>query len=99
MKFTQYGYTEKKIQVREMSMGAIILTAGEALAKIGKMDMEIRIVDCTAGTIERWCGIEGMMVHGFAADYRVNVYDMCIMHDNKDNFDYMKVVISDDVEG
>lgn len=98
MKFRQYGYTEKKIEVREMSMGSIVLTACQALVKAAKMDMEIRIVDCTAGEVDCWAGVEGIMKHDWPADYRVNVYAMCVMHDNKENYDYMKIVISDDVE-
>lgn len=98
MKFSQYGYTEKKIKTREMSMGAIILTASQALIKADKMDMEIRIVDCSAGIIERWDGIKGIMKHDWAADYRVNVYDMCVVHNNKENVDYLKIIISDDAE-
>lgn len=98
MKFTQYGYTEKNIEVREMSMGAIVLTACHALVNAEKADMEIRIIDCTEGTVERWAGIEGIMKPDWCADYRVNVYSMCVMHDNKDDYDYMKIIISDDVE-
>ena len=96
MKFRQYGYTEKKIKVREMSMGAIILTASQALSKAGKMDMEIRIIDCSVGTVDKWAGVSGIMKHDWNADYRLNVYDMCVMHG--DDYDYLKVVISDDVE-
>lgn len=98
MKFRQYGYTEKNIKVREMSMGAIILTAGHALVKIDDPDMEIRIVDCATGTVDRWAGIKGLMMHDWPADYKVNVYDMCVMHDNEENFNYMKIIISDDIE-
>ena len=98
MKFKQYGYTENKIEVREMSMGAIVLTACHALVKADKADMEIRIVDCFMGTVERWAGVEGIMKQDWAADYIVNVYDMCVMHDNVENYDYMKIIISDDVE-
>ena len=98
MKCRQYGYKEKKIEVREMSMGSIVLTACQALVKADRTDMEIRIIDCTEGYVDRWAGVEGIMKHDWCADYRVNVYDMCVMHDNKENYDYMKIVISDDVE-
>lgn len=98
MKFRQYGYTEKKIEVREMSMGSIVLTAGQALVNAGMTDIEIRIIDCTSGDVDKWAGVKGIMRHDWCADYRVNVYSMCIMHDNKENYDYMKIVISDDIE-
>ena len=98
MKFRQYGYAEKKIEVREMSMGSIVLTACQALVKAERTNMEIRIIDCAVGDVDRWAGIEGIMKHDWCADYRVNVYDMCVTHDNKENYDYMKIVISDDVE-
>ena len=57
MKFRQYGYTEKKIEVREMSMGSIVLTACQALVKADRTDMEIRIIDCTEGYVDRWAGV------------------------------------------
>ena len=98
MKFSQYGYTEKKIKLREMSMGAIILTASQMLIKADKMDMEIRVIDCFEGTIERWDGIKGIMKHDWVADYRVNVYCMSVMHNDEKNVDYLKIIISDDVE-
>lgn len=61
MKFEQYGYTKKEIEVREMSMGSIILTACQALVKAGKADMEIRIVDCFEGTVSKWAGVDGIL--------------------------------------
>lgn len=99
MKFEQYGYTKKEIKVREMSMGSIILTACQALVKAGKSDMEIRIVDCFEGTVIRWAGVEGILHNDWPADYMVHAYEMCIMHNNKDDYDYLKIIVADDVEG
>lgn len=98
MKFEQYGYTKKEIEVREMSMGSIILTACQALVKAGKADMEIRIVDCFEGTVSKWAGVDGILRNDWPADYMVHAYEMCIMHNNEDDYDYLKIIVADDVE-
>ena len=98
MKFNQYGYTEKEIKVRKMSMGAIVMTAGEALAKRDRMDMEIRLIDTFTGTVERWDGIKGILLSDYSPYGEVNVYEMRVMTETKTGKDYLKIVVSDDVD-
>lgn len=98
MKLSMHGYTEETVKKYEMSMGDLILTISQALVANDKMDLEIRMVDCFAGDVSKWDGVKGLLTHDWPADYRVTVYGMAIMHDYKENTDYVKVIFSDDVE-
>lgn len=98
MKFKEYGYTEKKIEVRKMTMGAIALTIAQGLIKRNAKEMEIRIVDCFMGEVEIFNGLDDFLSKDWAANWEVNVYDAAIMHDNRRNKDYLKVIIADEIE-
>lgn len=98
MKFRQYGYTEKKIEVRKMTMGAIVLTVAQALIKNDKKEMEIRIVDCYSAEVEIYNGLDALLSQDWQSSWEVNVYSWGVMHDNQENKDYLKVIISDEVE-
>lgn len=100
MKFGQYGYTEKKIEVRKMTMGAIALTVAQALIAQNAKDMEIRIVDCFAAEVEIFNGLDDFLSKAadWCVNWEVNVYSWGVMHDNKEDKDYAKVIISDEIE-
>lgn len=100
MKFRQYGYTEKKIEVRKMTMGSIALTVAQGLIKNDAKDMEIRIVDCFAAEVEIFNGLDDFLSKAgdWCANWEVNVYGWGVMHDNKADKDYVKVIISDEIE-
>lgn len=98
MKFKEYGYTEKKIKVRKMTMGAIALTIAQGLIKRNSKEMEIRIVDCFMGEVEIFNGLDDFLSKDWAANWEVNVYGADIMHDNRLNKDYLKVIIADEIE-
>ena len=98
MKFWQYGYTTKEVQVREISMADVALTIAQTLIKRDRKDMEVRIVDCFMGEVEIYNGMEELLSHDWSSSYKVNVYDWACMHDNENDKDYIKVVIADEVE-
>ncbi|MGN0470718.1 MAG: hypothetical protein ACI4GV_07365 [Acutalibacteraceae bacterium] len=96
--FTKFGYTEKKIKVRQMTMGAIALTVAKELIEYNDKEMEIRIVDCFIGEVSTYKGMDELLTQNFNADYKVNIYGCSVMHDNRTDKDYLKVIISDEVE-
>ena len=98
MKFKEYGYTEKKIEVRQMTMGAIALKIAQGLIKRNAKEMEIRIVDCFMGEVEIFNGLDDFLSKDWCATWEVNFYDSVIMHDNRTNKDYLKVIIADEIE-
>lgn len=98
MKFRQYGYTEKKIEVRKMTMGAVVLTIAQALIRNDVKDMEIRIVDCFMGEVDIYNGMDDLLSKDWNTSWEVNVYGWAVMHDNRSNKDYTKVIIADNVE-
>lgn len=98
MKFRQYGYTEKKVEVRKMTMGAITLTIAQGLIARDAKNMEIRIVDCFSAEIEIYNGLDALLSKDWCADWEVNVYAWGVMHDNKADKDYLKVIIADEIE-
>lgn len=98
MRFKQFGYTEKKIEVRKMTMGAVVLTIAQALIEKDRKNLEIRIVDCFMGEVEIYNGLDDLLSHDWNSCYEVNVYDWAVMPDNRNNKDYVKIIISDNVE-
>lgn len=98
MRFKEFGYTEKKVEVRKMTMNAIVMVIAQMLIKKDKKDIEIRFVDCFAGEVDIFKGLDDLISHDWASCYEVNVYEWAVMHDNKNNKDYVKIVISDNVE-
>ena len=98
MKFRQYGYTEKKVEVRRMPMGAVVLTIAQGLINNNIKDMEIRIVDCFMAEVEIYNGLDDLLSKDWCASYEVNVYDWAVMHDNRNDKDYLKVIISDEID-
>ncbi len=98
MKFRQYGYVEKNVQVREMTMGAIILTIAQGAIKNNIKDIEIRIVDCYSAEVNVYKGLDELLSNDWNADWKVNVYDWCVMHNTNAETSYMKVIIADEVE-
>lgn len=75
MKFKQYGYTEKKIEVRKMTMGAVVNTTAQAMIKKDRKNLEIRIVDCFMGEVDIYNGLDDLLSHDWNSCYEVNVYD------------------------
>lgn len=98
MKFKMHGYKEEKIQVREMTMGDLTLTIAQGMLSNNISDIEIRIVDCFMGEVEKYDNLNALLLTDVVADWRVSVYEMCVMHDNKENSDYLKVIIADNIE-
>lgn len=98
MKFKQYGYTEKKVEVRKMTMGAIALTIAQGLINKDRKEMEIRIVDCFSAEVEIFNGLDDFLSKDWVSNWEVNVYAWGVMHDNRTNKDYLKVIIADEIE-
>ena len=98
MKLAMHGYKEETIKKYEMSMGDLILTICQGLIAAKKTDIEIRMVDCFSGDVSWWAGINGLLTHDWPADWRVTVFQASVMHNNKENVDYLKVIFSDDIE-
>lgn len=98
MKLSQHGYKEETVKAYEMSVGDMILTICQAVIRNNlPEDIEIRIVDTYMGETEKWAGIKGLLTHDWAADYKVTVYKIELMHDNREDRDYVKVVMSDNL--
>lgn len=98
MRFSQYGYTKKEIEVREMSMASVALTIAQAMIRNDKKDLEVRIVDCFMGEVEIYKGMDELLSQDWSSEYKVNVYSWSCMHDNRTETDYIKVIIADEVE-
>ena len=97
MKFKEFDYTEKKIEVRKMTIGSVVWTIAHALIEKDKKNLEIRIVDCFMGEVEIFNGLDDLMSHEWNSCYEVNVYDWAVMHDDRNDKDYVKIIISDNV--
>ena len=98
MKFKYLPYKEETVKVRVMSMGTMIQTISQALIRTEKKDMEIRIVDCFMGEVDSYNGLEELLMQDFNIDWKVSVYAMECMHDNKANKDFLKIVMADNIE-
>ena len=98
MRFKQFGYTEKKIEVRKMSMGAVVWVIGGALIEKDRRNLEIRIVDCFKGEVDIFKGLDELLLHDWNMNHEVNVYDWDFMHDNRNDKDYLKIIISDNAD-
>lgn len=98
MKLKYHGYQTETVKRYEMSMGDLLLTISQGLISKNATDLEIRLVDCFMGDVEKFENLNALLVRDWAADWRVSVYQICVMHDNKENRDYVKVIFSDNVE-
>lgn len=97
MKFRQFGYTEKKIEVRKMDIADVALTIAQTMVKKDIKDMEVRIVDCFAGEVETYKGLDDLLRQDWTSGHEVNVYNWAVMHSNVTDTDYLKVIIADNV--
>lgn len=61
-KFKNFGYKQETIEVREISMGNLVHIICQALIAKDKKDMEIRIVDCYAGEVDVYNGMEDLLM-------------------------------------
>ena len=93
-----FSYTEKKIEVRKMSMGAVVWVIGGALIEKDRRKLEIRIVDCFKGEVDIFNGLDELLSHDWNMCHEVNVYDWDFMHDNRNDKDYLKIIISDNAD-
>jgi len=98
MKLMGYGYTTEEVKRYEMNIESVIMTIARKLIAIKKTDIEIRIVDCFSGDVDRWAGVNGMLTHEWPSGWKVSLYDTKLMHDNKEDKDYLVVIISDNIE-
>lgn len=100
MRIKPFGCTEKKIEVRKMtmSMATVVWTTAYAVFEKDSKNLEIRIVDCFKGEVDIFKGLDEFIRHGWNMEHEVNVYDWAVMHDNRNNKDYVKIIISDNVE-
>ena len=71
-KFKNFGYKQETIEVREISMGNLVHIICQALIAKDKKDMEIRIVDCYAGEVDVYNGMEDLLMQDFIFDWKVN---------------------------
>lgn len=67
-KFKNFGYKQETIEVREISMGNLVHIICQALIAKDKKDMEIRIVDCYAGEVDVYNGMEDLLMQDFIFD-------------------------------
>ncbi len=70
-KFKNFGYKQETIEVREISMGNLVHIICQALIAKDKKDMEIRIVDCYAGEVDVYNGMEDLLMQDFIFDWKV----------------------------
>lgn len=94
-KFKNFGYKQETIEVREISMGNLVHIICQALISNNKRDMEIRIVDCYAGEVDVYNGMEDLLMQDFIMDWKVNAYKIECLHNNKTDKDFLKVIIAD----
>ncbi len=97
-KFKNFGYKQETVEVREISMGNLVHIICQALIAKDKRDMEIRIVDCHAGEVDVYNGMEDLLMQDFIMDWKVNAYKIECLHNNKTDKDFLKVIIADNVE-
>ena len=50
------------------------------------------------GEVEIYNGLDDLLSHDCNSCYEVNVYDCAVMHGNRNDKDYVKIIISDNVE-
>ena len=98
MIFKQFSYTEKKIEVRKMSMVAVVWCIADAVIGRDRKNFEIRIVDCFRGEVDIFKGLDEFLSQDWNMYHAVNVYDWDVMHDNRNDKDYLKIIISDNAE-
>lgn len=91
-KFKNFGYKQETIEVREISMGNLVHIICQALIAKDKKDMEIRIVDCYAGEVDVYNGMEDLLMQDFIFDWKVNAYQIECLHNNKTDKDFLKVI-------
>lgn len=99
MKFSQIGYKEQTVKVREISMGTLIQTVAQAMIQKNIKDLEVRMVDCFMGAVESYNGLDELLMYDVNMDWKVSVYKIQIMHDNRTHKDYIKIIMSDNIEG
>lgn len=99
MKLYGYGFKEEKIERYEMPIESLVLLVSRKLIENNLTDIEVRFVECFMGDVTRWDGMKGMLTHTWSQNYMISLYDIQLMHDNKDDFDYLKVVFADNIEG
>ena len=97
MKLSSHGYTRIEVKDYEMSVGEMVGTICQTCIKAGHPEWEIRLVDVFEGEVSKWCGVVGIMTHEWNMDWRVHVYQMCVMTDCNGN-DYFKVIFDSDGE-
>lgn len=93
-RFKSYGYKEKKIEIRTISIGTMLNLITAAMYKAKRTDIEIRIVDVWNGTAETYENLEKLITSEWNYEYVVNVIEMTGMTTHNDK-EYLKVVISD----
>lgn len=98
MKFRQYGYTERKIKVRQMTMAEIALAIAQEVIGLSKEKTEIRVIDCYKAEADIFDTLSDFLTYHWNAKVEVNVYGWALMHDERTNTDFFKVIISDEVE-
>ena len=100
MRIKPFGCTEKKIEVRKMtmSMATVVWSTAYAVFEKDSKNLEIRIVDCFKGEVDIFKGLDEFIRHGWNMEHEVNVYDWVVMHDNRNDKDYVKIIISDNGE-
>ena len=98
MRFKQFDYTEKKSEVKNITMGEVVATIAQALIEKDRKNLEIRIVDCFMGKVDIFKGLDEFLAQDWNMYHEVNVYDWAVMHDNRNDKDYVKIIISDNVE-
>ena len=79
-------------------MGAVVWCIADAVIGKDRKNFEIRIVDCFMGEVDIFKGLDDLLSHDWNSCYEVNVYDWAIMHDNRNDKDYVKIIISDNAE-
>lgn len=98
MKLRQYGYTDKKIEVRQMAMAEIALAISQEIIEMKKEKTEIRVIDCFKAEVDIFNGLTDFLSENWNGSYKVNVYGWALMHDERTNTDFFKVIIADEVE-
>lgn len=98
MKLRQYGYQLKNVEVREMAMCDVVTCISQALIEKKQEGIEIHFVDMFMGEVTIYSGIKDMLIQGIATTYKVNVYNICVMHDNMGGYDYVKVLMADEID-
>lgn len=92
-KFKNFGYKQETVEVREISMGNLVHIICQALIAKDKRDMEIRIVDCHAGEVDVYNGMEDLLMQDFIMDWKVNAYKIECLHNNKTDKDFLTVLV------